>query len=139
MRKFILTIGLSILSLKANSQIVVREEAKDSVVWYSKLAGLPKLVHFYGEEYSSYTLYYKNSKYQHITDIKYLSLGDKESAQQFFNIVKKTIQNGNKISLEINGELFIVSKSFNTAFVYGSSSSFMISKKQIENVLKALN
>jgi hypothetical protein len=139
MRKFILTIGLSALSLNASSQIVVRQETKDSTVWYSKLSGLPKLIHFYGDEYSSYTLYYKNAKYQYINDVKYISLGDKETAIEFFNMVMNTIKTGDKLSIELNGELIIISKSFNTAYIYTDSSSFMISNKQVDNILKALN
>ena len=139
MRKFILTIGLSALSLSASSQIVVRQETKDSTVWYSKLSGLPKLIHFYGNEYSDYTLYYKNAKYQYINDVKYISLGDKETAIEFFNMVMNTIKTGDKLSIELNGELIIISKSFNTAYIYTDSSSFMISNKQVDNILKVLN
>jgi len=138
MKKTILTIGLITSSLMVNSQIVIKESAKDSVVWYSKLTGLPKLVNFYSSEESNYTLYYKNAQYQHITDIKYLSLGERETAKEFFSIVKNVIETGEKISIEMDGKLIIISKSFNTAYVYEKSSSFMISNKQIENILKSI-
>jgi hypothetical protein len=137
MKKLFLTLGLG-LSLSAYSQIVVREAAKDSTVWYSKLTGLPKLVHFYGSETDNYTLYYKNLSYQYITDIKYISLGKKEGALDFFNILYQALETNKEINFELDGKLWFLRCSSNMANLSTSGANFFLTKKNLENILEAL-
>lgn len=138
MKRVIFTIGLAFLALNAKSQIVVKESTKDSVVWYNKLAGLPKLVNFYTSERNDYTLYFKNAKYTTITDIKYISLGEKETATEFFNILKNVFDTGEKITIELDRDTWIISKNLGVISIWSSSQSFSMNAKQIENVLDAL-
>ena len=98
--QLVLLFGLG-LNLSVYSQIVVKEASKDSVVWKSKLTGLPKLVNFYGEN-NSYALYYKNLEYQHITEIDYISFKDKETAIDFFNVLKNTGQEQKEVTFDFN-------------------------------------
>lgn len=137
MKKLFLILGLG-LSLSAYSQIVVKETIKDSTVWYSKLTGLPKLVHFYGSEIDNYTLYYKNLAYQYITDIKYISLGKKEGALEFFNILYQALETNKEINFELDGKLWFLRCSYNMANLSTSGANFFLTKKNLENILKAL-
>lgn len=137
MKKLFLVLSLT-LSLSAYSQIVVKETAKDSTVWYSKLTGLPKLVHFYGSETDDYTLYYKNLSYQYITDIKYISLGKKEGALDFFNILYQALETNKEINFELDGKLWFLRCSSNMASLSTSGANFFLTKKNLENILEAL-
>jgi len=137
MKKLFLTLGLG-LSLSAYSQIVVKETAKDSIVWYSKLTSLPKLVHFYGSEIDDYTLYYKNLSYQYITDIRYIGLGKKEGALEFFNILYQALETNKEINFELDGKVWYLRCSYNMANLSTSGANFFLTKKNLENILEAL-
>ena len=137
MKKLFLTLGLG-LSLSAYSQIVVKETSKDSVVWHNKLSGLPKLVCFYTSERSDYTFYFQNAKYTTITDIKYLSLGDIETAKEFFNLLLGIANGGEKLTIELDEETWIISKSMGVVSVWSSYKSFYLTKKNIETIIESL-
>lgn len=137
MKKLFLTLSLG-LSLSAYSQIVVREATKDSVVWKNKLVGLPKLVHFYGDEMKNYTIYYQNGKYQHITDINYISLGEKEGALEFFNILKQVGENSNEITFDLDKKTWYVKSNANLVHIWSSGTQFFLTKKNIETILESL-
>jgi hypothetical protein len=137
MKKLFLVLSLT-LSLSAYSQIVVKETAKDSTVWYSKLTGLPKLVHFYGSETDDYTLYYKNLSYQYITDINYISLGTKEGALEFFNILKQAGEDGKEITFDLDKKTWYVRSNANLVHIWSSGTQFFLTKKNIESILESL-
>jgi hypothetical protein len=137
MKKLFLTLGLG-LSLSAYSQIVVREAAKDSVVWKNKLAGLPKLIHFYGDDMKDYTIYYQNGRYQHITDINYISLGEKEGALEFFNILKQAGESGKEITFDLDKKTWYVRSNANLVHIWSSGTQFFLTKKNIETILESL-
>lgn len=142
MKKLIFSLGIfaiSVLNNKANSQIVVKETTKDSVVWYNKLAGLPKLVCFYSTEYSDYTLYFQNAKYTQIRDVKYLSIGNLETTKEFFNLLLGIANGGEKLTIELDKETWIISKSMGSVSVWSSYKSFYLTKKQIETIIETLN
>ena len=89
MKKVILTLGIVFACYQAESQIVIKESINDSIVWHSKMLGIPKLVHFYATDLSEYVLYYQNANYTHIKDIQYITIGDIETTREFFNILLK--------------------------------------------------
>lgn len=139
MKRVILTLGLAFSLFKANGQIIVKETAKDSVVWSNKLMGLPKLVNFYTKEESNYTIYYQNAKYTTITDIDYISLGDKATAIQFFDILKNVIDSGERSTIELDGNTWLISKSMTNASIWSSTTSFYLTRKNIETILETIN
>lgn len=138
MKKLCLSLLVCFISSFAFGQIVVKETAKDSIVWYNKLLGVPKLVNFYTEEESFYTLYYQNAKYTKITDIDYVTLGDKKTAIQFFEILQNVIDNEEKITIELDGKTWIISKSMGNAYIWSSYSTFYLSRKNLESILVIL-
>ena len=139
MKKIILMLGLSLLSYNASSQIVIKETVKDSIVWYNKLAGLPKLMCFYNTEETNYTLYFQNSKYTQIRDIQYITLGDLATTKEFFNLLLKVVDGTEeKITIELDKATWIISKSMGSISIWSSYKSFYLSKKNVETILELL-
>jgi hypothetical protein len=136
MKKLFLLLVLS--ASTAYSQIVVKETTKDSIVWYSKLTGLPRLNHFYDAEKNWYTLYYKNLDYQYITDIDYIHLGSKESTLEFFNILKQALVDKKELTLELDGKTWFLKTGSNMAIMSSSGTSFYLTNKNLDKILEAL-
>jgi hypothetical protein len=136
MKKLFLFLVLS--ASTAYSQIVVKETTKDSIVWYSKLTGLPRLNHFYDAEKNWYTLYYKNLDYQYITDIDYIHLGSKESTLEFFNILKQALVDKKELTLELDGKTWFLKTGSNMAIMSSSGTSFYLTNKNLDKILEAL-
>ncbi len=136
MKKLFLLLVLSVST--AYSQIVVKETIKDSIVWYSKLTGLPKLNHFYDVEKNWYTLYYKNLEYQYITDIDYIHLGSKESTLEFFNILKQAIADKKELNFELDGKTWFLKTGSHMAYMSSSGTVFYLTNKNLDKILEAL-
>ena len=136
MKKVILSVASFMVLSTSYSQIVVKETAKDSTVWYSKLTGLPKLTHFYGTESNWYTLYYKNLDYQYIVDVDYISLGSREEALEFFNILKQTLEEKKEVNFELDGKQWFLRTGSNMAMMSSSGTSFYLTKKNIDNIIE---
>ena len=136
MKKLFLLLLLS--ASTAHSQIVVKEATKDSTVWYSKLTGLPKLIHFYGTDSDRYTLFYKNLEYQYITDVDYISLGSKESTIEFFTILKTTLEEKKEVNFDLDGKTWFLKTGSKMAIMSSSGTSFYLTEKNLTNILEAL-
>ena len=136
MKKLFLLLVLS--ASTAYSQIVVKETTKDSIVWYSKLTGLPRLNHFYDAEKNWYTLYYKNLEYQYITDVDYISLGSKESTIEFFNILKQALVDKKEINFDLDGKTWFLKTGYNMTIMSSSGTSFFLTNKNLDKILEAL-
>ncbi len=139
MKKVILIIASMMVLSIGNSQIIVDEPSKDSVIYSHPLTVL-KLMHFYGKN-SHYAFFYKNTKYQYITDIDYISLDDKEEVIQFFNLLLKVYESGEFTSFSLHEKRYHVAKTMSQLAVYDSNntSEFMITKKIITKILDELN
>lgn len=138
MKKLFLLLVLS--TSTAYSQIVVDEPTKDSVV-YSYPLTILKLVHFYGKpELDHYAFYYKNTKYQYITDVDYISFNTKEDVVEFFNLLLKVSETGEFTSFTLDGKRYYISKRMGQLAVYDDkdTSEFLITKKIVNKVLTAL-
>jgi hypothetical protein len=136
MKKLFLLLLLS--AGTAHSQIVVKETAKDSTVWYSKLTDLPKLIHFYGTDTDRYTLFYKNLEYQYITDVDYISLGSKESTIEFFNVLKQTLEEKKEVNFDFDGKRWFLKTGSKMAIMSSTGTSFYLTEKNLNNILEAL-
>jgi hypothetical protein len=129
---------LILFAYTAHSQIVVKETSKDSTVWKSKNATLPKLIHFYNDERNWYTLYYKNLEYQHITDIDYINLGLKENTIDFFNILKQSLEEKKQVNFELSDKLWFVHTNSNIVSLSSSGTTFFLFKDDVNNILDLL-
>ena len=140
MKKVILTIAVVLASMSANAQLVVKESAKDSVVWQaSKLYSVPKIIKFTIDSVDMYTIYYRNAKYTQISDIDYISLGDRETSIQFFDICKSVLDTGKEYTVEIDGKSISISKgAMGTIMIWTSSSYFYLSNKQVSSIIESL-
>jgi hypothetical protein len=137
MKKVILSVASFMVLSTSYSQIVVKETTKDSIVWYSKLTGLPRLNHFYDAESNWYTLYYKNLEYQYITDVDYIHLGSKESTIEFFNILKQALVDKKELTLELDGKTWFLKTGSNMAIMSSSGTSFFLTNKNLDKILEA--
>jgi len=122
-----------------NAQLIVKEAAKDTVIWQAtKLSTVPKLVKFTLEGEESYSIYYKNAKYTSITDINYITTGDLETTKQFFELCKTVIAEGKEYNIELDGKSLSLTKSIGNVMIWSSTSYFYLSEKNIESILEKL-
>lgn len=139
MRKLILTLGITLATCSLSAQIVVKETLKDSIVWYNKMVGVPKLLCFYGSEGTSYTMYFQNAKYTQIRDIQYLTIGDLATTKEFFGILLKVADGSEDITIELDKATWIISKSMGSISVWSNYESFYLTRKNVETILELLN
>ena len=138
MKKVILTIASMMMLSIGNSQIIVDKPSKDSTIYSHPLTVL-KLMHFYGET-NHYALLYKNTKYQYVTDIDYISFEDKSDVVDFFNLLLTVFESGEFTGFELNGKRYYIAKRLGQLAVYDSdnSSEFLITKKIVVKILEIL-
>jgi hypothetical protein len=138
MKKAILTIAM-FTALGATAQMTVKESVKDSVVWqYTKLSTVPQLVQYSLEGIEDYTLFYQNGKYTTLVDINHVSLGSKEDAKQFFDLLYDVCLTGKEYTIELDGKTWFISKAVNYALVWSEYTQFALTKKQLESVREKL-
>ena len=137
--KKLLIILVLLSAFSVNAQLVVKEAAKDSIVWQtSKLQALPQLMMFKTEDLNSYTMYYKNAKYTSITDIDYISIGDLETTKQFFGLCKTVVSEGKDFNITLGKVSIMLKKSMGSVVIWKSSSYFYLTEKQIDGILLSL-
>jgi hypothetical protein len=137
--KKLLIILVLLSAFSVNAQLIVKEAAKDSIVWQtSKLQALPQLMMFKTEGLNSYTMYYKNAKYTSITDIDYISIGDLETTKQFFGLCKTVVSEDKEFNITLGKESILLKKSMGSVVIWKSSSYFYLTEKQIDSILLSL-
>lgn len=137
--KKLLIILVLLSAFVSNAQLVVKEAAKDTVIWQTnKLTPLPKLIRFTTEELVSYTMYYKNAKYTSITDIDYVSIGDLETTKQFFVLCKTVVSEGKEFNITLGKESIMLKKSMGGTMIWKSGSYFYLTEKQIDSIILSL-
>lgn len=137
--KKLLVILVSLVALNVNAQLVVKEAAKDTVIWQlSKLNPIPKIVKFTTEEEDSYTIYYRNAQYTAITDINYFTTGDLETTKQFFELCKTVIADDKEYNLELDGKSISLSKTMSSVMIWMKGSYFYLADKSITSILEKL-
>lgn len=123
----------------SNAQLVVKEAAKDTVIWQaSKMTSIPKLVKFTVEEEDSYTIYYRNAQYTAITDIDYLTTGNLETTKQFFELCKQVLAEDKEYNVELDNKAISLKKTMGTVMIWMSGSYFYLSEKHIISILEKL-
>jgi hypothetical protein len=138
MKKLTILFALA-FGMNVNAQITVKEKTvKDSVIWKSLTAPLPKLVEFKGEEYQSLVFYFKNAEYTTLTDVEYFTLGDKETANEFFGLCLQSFEEKKKIELDLSGESITIQKGVGTIIITTRKGYFYLTKKQVENIIESI-
>lgn len=139
MKKVILTLGIFV-AFGVNAQMVIKEQVKDSVVWQAtKLSAVPKLMFFSSGDIKSYTFYYQNAKYSTITDIDYITLGSKDDALKFFELLSEVVANDTEYTVQLDGKMWLIAKSMgNGVSVFSEFSYFYLNGKQLSGVLDKL-
>jgi hypothetical protein len=125
--------------LSANAQITVQETPKDSVLWQaSKLATLPKIRVGEVEGTNFYTIYYRNAKYTHITDVKYIMTGELESTIYFYETCLAAVAEDKEFIVTIGNESIHISKSMGSTMIWTDVGYFYLTKKQLDSILLIL-
>ena len=137
MKKSILFFALA-LGINASAQITVKETVKDSVIWKSSTGTLPKLIEFKGEELQSLVFYYRNAEYTTLTDIQYFTLGERETAREFFGLCLQSLEEKKTVSIDLAGESITIQKGVGSVFITTEKGYFYLTKRQIENILETL-
>jgi hypothetical protein len=139
MKNLVLLVVFLTTALFSSAQLVVKEAAKDTVVWQaSKMTTVPKIVKFTLQEEDNYTIYYRNAKYTSITDIDYISIGDKETAIQLFELCSTVLLEDKQYNVSLDRTDYSISKSMGSVMIWSSVSYFFLSKKQIDSILETL-
>jgi hypothetical protein len=137
--KNLILILFALITLNANAQLVVKEAAKDTVVWQaSKLTILPKIMKFQSDDVESYAIYYRNAKYTSITDIDYITTGDLETSIQFYELCQSVINDDKEYNLELDGKNILLKKSMGSAWIWMDGSYFYLNSKYLTSILEAL-
>lgn len=137
--KKLLIILVSLVALNVNAQLVIKESAKDTVVWQSKMSTVPKLIKFSTESIESYTMYYKNAKYTSITDIDYITIGNHETTKQFFELLQTILTEGKDYNVELGKKSVTLKKgALNSVLIWTDGSYFYLNDKQITSILEKL-
>lgn len=137
MKKVILLVAL-VFGMNANAQLVVKNTIKDSVIWKSAISILPEIRLFSSENIQQYVMYYRNSEYTTLTDVQHITLGDKETAIEFFNVCIQVFDDKKTVRVGLNGDDISISKGMGTVMISHSKGFFQITRKQVENILEAL-
>lgn len=138
--KKLLFILVLLSAFSTNAQLVVKEAAKDTVIWQAtKLATVPKIVKFTTEGEESYTIYYRNAKYTSITDVDYITTGDLETTKQFYELCKEVLSSGKEYNVQVDNKNLVISKgTMGTAMIWMTGSYFYLSEKYINSILEKL-
>ena len=125
MKKTIITLFLVIgmITLNLAQQQVI--QLKDPVTISRNSMTSMSLQHFdYGEDGSTYTLYFKNAKYKTIIDIEYITFATKEDLLQFFDLCDSAYINEKKYITAI----YSVTKSMGkSVIIYNEKSDYFFS------------
>jgi len=137
--KNLLFLFCALIGFSINAQITVQETPKDSVLWQpSKLITLPKIRVGFIDSTSYYTIFYRNAKYTHITDVKYINTGELESTISFYETCLLVINNDKEYVVTLPNETVYLSKSVGTVLLWTDRGYFNLTKKQLESILTAL-
>jgi hypothetical protein len=138
MKQFLIIL-MSLLVLNTSAQLVVKEAAKDTVVWQTKGGVVPKLIKFSSEAIETYTMYFRNAKYTSITDIDYITIGDYETTKQFFKLLETVITEDKEYNIDLGKKSIILKKSMGSSvMIWTTSSYFYLNTKEISGILEKL-
>ena len=131
MKKIILTLGL-FMSMGTFAQLEV--STSESTVLYQNIQST-KLVEFNSDGNVFYALYYRDTKYTYITEIKYISLRNKEEVIQFLELSEKVLETKEKFSTS----KYSLSKVMGSVLVIGENGgTFYMTKNVIEKLKESL-
>ena len=121
------------VATNAVAQLEVNEQ-KDSTLYERTGAFQPHLSIMVFES-GNHTIYFKNAKYTHITDIQYVSIGSKENLKQLMELCIKSCDEGK----EFKTDLYIVDRqNKKIATIWTTNGHFYISTKEAQEILEKL-
>ena len=132
MKKVLLALGL-LMSTGTFAQLEV--STSESKVLYQNIQST-KLVEFKSDGNVFYALYYRDTKYTHIVEIKYISLSSVEEVNQFLDLSEKVLETKERLSTS----KYSLSKVMGSVLVIGKDGgTFYMTKNLIENLRESLN
>jgi len=131
MKTLILVISL-IMSMTTFSQLEVT--TSESKVLYQNIYN-NKLVEFNANGHTFYSLYYRDSKYQYIVDIKYIPFDNIEEVNQFIELSEKVLESKERFSTSN----YSLSKTMGSVLVIGKDGgTFYMTKAMVAKLKESL-
>lgn len=94
-----------------------------------------KLVEFKADGHTFYSLYYRDSKYKYIVDIKYIPFDNIEEVNQFIELSEKVLETKERFSTSN----YSLSKSMGSVLVIGKRRRyFYMTKSMVEKLKESL-
>lgn len=132
MKKVILTLGL-FMSMGTFAQLEVT--TSETKTLYQNIYN-NKLVEFKANGHTFYSLYYRDSKYKYIVEIKYIPFDNIEEANQFIELSEKVLETKERFSTSN----YSLSKSMGSVLVIGKDGgNFYMTKSMVEKLKESLN
>ena len=132
MKKIILTLGL-FMSMGTFAQLEVTTSENKTL--YQNIYN-NKLVEFKANGNTFYSLYYRDSKYKYIVDIKYIKFDNIEEVNQFIELSEKVLETKERFSTSN----YSLSKSMGSVLVIGKDGgTFYMTKSIVEKLKESLN
>lgn len=133
MKKIILTLGL-FMSFGTFAQLEVSKS--ETVTLYNNINST-KLVQFNVDEREPfYSLYYRDTKYTHIIEIKYIPFNDVTELNQFIELSERVLETKEKLSTKN----YSLSKVMGSVLVIGNDGgTFYMTKNVVEKLKESLN
>jgi hypothetical protein len=131
MKKIILTLGL-FMSMGTFAQLEVTTSENKTL--YQNIYN-NKLVEFKADGHTFYSLYYRDSKYKYIVDIKYIPFDNIEEVNQFIELSEKVLETKERFSTSN----YSLSKSMGSVLVIGKEGGiFYMTKSMVEKLKESL-
>ena len=131
MKKIILTLGL-FMSMGTFAQLEVT--TSENTTLYQNIYN-NKLVEFKANGNTFYSLYYRDSKYKYIVDIKYIKFDNIEELNQFIELSEKVLETKERFSTSN----YSLSKSMGSVLVIGKDGgTFYMTKSIVEKLKESL-
>lgn len=133
MKKIILTLGL-FMSMGTFAQLEVSKS--ETVTLYNNINST-KLVEFTVDSREPfYSLYYRDTKYTHIVEIKYIPFNDQAELNQFIELAERVLETKEKLSTSN----YSLSKVLGSVLVIGQNGgTFYMTKNMVKNIKESVN
>lgn len=138
MKNYILFTLALLFSVCATAQITV-QESNDEKIW-SSFARTQNVTRFVRDQDTLYVFYFKNYKYQAITDIQYIKIGNSADMNSLLDLIQDVIDNKKEYNITLpSGTYVSLDKQGASCRVWSEVGYTFFDKNQIEKLRNAVN
>lgn len=137
MKKHILIAFTLLISVFASAQITV-QESNDEKIW-SSFTRTQNVMQFVRGNDTLYVFYFKNYKYQAITDIQYIKLGNRQDCLALLDLIQDVIDNKKEYDISLYNNTFVsLKKEGMSCWIWAEVGYTYFDKNQISKLREAL-